>query len=455
MRTLLAIALSLAATTAAATDPSWLRTIGTRSHDAAFGLAADPQGGVYLGFVAPAKLDFSSLGLSGAFEPVGSHDSIVLAFAPDGNAKWQQTISGAGRTEVRDVAVTGRGDVLAVGYFFETLEAPEGALRAKGGSDLFIVRIDDDGKRLSTRTFGSKGSESAVGVAAWRGGSVVVGSFEHAIRFGDNEGKPRILAGRGGRDAFVALFDHAGEVVAAHAFGGPGADSALAVAARPGGGFDVLLAHHGGVLVGDQEIGSAGADALLLRFDAEGVLALTQTIASAGPDAFEALAVDSDDRPWVGGRVVSEGALRIGRREQRWLSQGSSDGLVLQLDTDLTLRKAVQFGNDGADSVQGLATGTQGGVLLAAAGVGKLTLGGHALEFDLPQAYVARLNAEGEFTAAAATRSSGVTQSTALSALPGGRYALAGIFEGKIEQAAGESQSVVGKADVFLRNDRW
>ena len=423
----------------------WTRALATRSHDLAFGLAADARGRLYAGTIFQARFDAAAHGGSGRHAPQGANDSWVFALAPDGSPRWARPIAGEGRTELRDLALTAEGRVVAAGYFLgEAVLGGARRARALAGADAFVAAFDADGAPLWLARHGGKGADAALALAPHARGVVVAGSFEHAIGLGEEApGRARVLRSAGRRDAWIARLDRDGRVVAAEAHGGSGDDRAIAVAAAPDGGYAVL------VLRGAAPGASSGTDdALVLRYDVGGALVARATIAQDGADGYDAIAIASDGAVWIGGRSSAAGALEAGGERHRLEHAGSSDAVLVVFDPALAKARVVRFGNEGADTIERLAPADDGAMYVAGGGVGSIALGRRRHEAPGPRAWVARVEPDGRIAGSTLHAAEGITQATGLVALRDGRVALLGLFEKTLD--ADPPLRVLGKTDAFV-----
>ena len=449
MRPTVLLALVLSGGVAAA---DWTRTPSTRSHDLAFGLAAAPDGTLYAGTIFQARFDAAPHGGAGATAPQGRNDSWVFAFQPDGAPRWARRIGGQGLTELRGLARLEGGRVAAAGYFLGDAAHERGTpVQSVGGADAFVAAFEPDGAPAWLASLGGKGADVALAVAAVGDGLVVAGSFEYAMRAGDANGAPRVLRAAGRRDAFVVRLDADGNVTDARAFGGPGDDRALAVAAAPDGGYAVLVAHQGGVALERTVVATRGGDdALVLAFDAGGALRGHAALGHDGPDTFESLAVASDGAVWVGGQFVGTPVLALAGRSEPLRSAGSSDVALVRYAPGFADARVVRLGNAAADTLTQLAPGVDGTVLVAGSGSGEVELGPARYESEGPRAWIARVDAGGRVRASLPVEADGITQATGLVGLDAGRVAIAGVYEKAMPLAGRPPMKVLGKTDVFV-----
>lgn len=445
-----ALLLLLSGATGAA---DWTRALATRSHDLAFGLAADGSGRLYAGTIFQARFDASAFGGPGVHVPQGRNDSWVFALDLQGRSRWARPIVGAGVTELRDLASTASGRVVATGYYLDgvQLDAAREA-SAIGGADVFIAAYEADGGPAWLRSFGGKGADVALALAATReAGIVVAGSFEHAMRVGEAGGAPRVLRSAGRRDAFIARLDDDGEVLDAVAFGGPGDDRAIALAASPDGGFAALVLHGPGLDLDGRKLESRGGDeALVLRFDRTGRRVATASLGHEGPDTFESIAVAGDGAVWVGGQFVGRRGLDVAGQRHELRSAGSSDIVVVRFAPSLESASVHSFGNAAADTLARIVPAADGDAFVAGAGSGVIALGKRRYDAPGPRAWVARLGVDGAVRASTLLAAEGISQVTALAPLGGDRVAVLGLYEKSLEVPAARPVKALGKTDPFV-----
>ncbi|HET9482994.1 MAG TPA: hypothetical protein VFO79_03485, partial [Xanthomonadales bacterium] len=340
----------------------------------------------------------------------------------------------------------------AAGYYLDTVEhGDRQRAAAVAGADAFVAAFDRDGTPAWLRSFGGKGADTALSLAATRAGLVVVGSFEHAVRFGERDGMPHVLQSSGGRDAFVARLGDDGAVLDAIRIGGPGDDRAIAVAAAPDGGYVVLALHQGGVAIGDRRIETRGGDdGLLLRFDAEGKLLATVAIGHTGPDTWDAVTVTGEGSVWLGGGFVGSPSLEVAGRSHALRSAGSSDVVLLAFDASLREARVHTLGNAAADTLAGLVPAPGGGIYAVGSGSGTVTLGKNRHDAPGPRAWVAEFAPDGKVRASRLFAADGITQATGLAALDAGRVAVLGLFEKSLERPDGEPIEALGKTDGYV-----
>jgi hypothetical protein len=154
---------------------------------------------------------------------------VVLAKLDGQGARvWTHTFFGAcadpatenGAPEIAGVGVDRAGNVYLAGDLTTgggPLDFGGGALANAGGRDVFVASFDPTGQHRWSKRFGNGADQSARGVAVSPEGLVAItGSLEGSVDFGGG-----VYKSAGKSDAFIAVFDSAGQPIASHSFGDP------------------------------------------------------------------------------------------------------------------------------------------------------------------------------------------------------------------------------------------
>lgn len=157
--------------------------------------------------------------LAGHTTPAGTGepDGWVVELRGDGRFQWDRSFGGPGADRLRAAAAIPGGGVVLAG---ETV--PEGG----GDPDLWLLRLDEDGGEVWSRSYGGAFEEAASSVLVLEDGSILVSGHTWS-------------EGSGGSDALLLKVDSAGEVQWSRTFGGLGQEKGLCLIALPGGGFAV------------------------------------------------------------------------------------------------------------------------------------------------------------------------------------------------------------------------
>ncbi len=203
----------------------WRRYFGGTNNDRAHGVVqADDGGYVMAGFSESDDFDISNT--------KGSYDFWVVKVDKNGSMLWESSFGGTGIEIAYDITKTQDGGYAVVGNTFST---DTDVSKNNGESDLWIIKIDDDGNLLWERTFGGSGFDAGHGIhTTVEGGFVIAGNTKSTD--GDT------TENNGENDLWVLKTDAEGNLLHQQSFGGSQLDF----------GYDILETQDGSlVLVGD------------------------------------------------------------------------------------------------------------------------------------------------------------------------------------------------------------
>jgi hypothetical protein len=306
------------------------------------------------------------------------------------------------------------------------------------------------------RGFGGPGRERATGVAPDRGGTVyTVGQVAGEATWGSIRVTPA------GPDALVASLDKNGQVVWAHALGGPGADEARAVAILPEGDVFVVGSFSGTADFdpgpGRTELASAGStDVFVLRLRPGGELVWARRLGGSQEDTGLDIAVDTRGVYVAGSFQGLMDAGQVDAGPSRLGSAGKADGFVAKLDLSGTTQWTQRIGGPQNDEARSLAVDTNGEIWVAGsfeekAGIGQE--GGTPLESaGKSDGFLARLRPEGAVLWSGRIGGKKEDAVTAVAVGAAGVW-FTGYFTGTADFDPGSSITTmagVGKADAFV-----
>lgn len=167
-------------------------------------------------------------------------DVTLVRYGAAGSESWRRRFV-TSNVRVAAIAAAPDGGVVLVATYDVRWTSPGRAPFEDRviGSDVAVVAMDAAGAVRWQRFITSTGWDTAGGVVAEGDRVVVTGSLGGRFDFG---GGP--LVGRGDHDAFVAIYDAAGEHVASHVFGGGGSETHVVAAFAPDG--DLFVAGFSG-----------------------------------------------------------------------------------------------------------------------------------------------------------------------------------------------------------------
>ena len=203
----------------------WRRYFGGTNNDRAHGVVqADDGGYVMAGFSESDDFDISNT--------KGSYDFWVVKVDKNGSMLWESSFGGTGIEIAYGISKTNDGGYAVVGNTFST---DTDISKNNGESDLWLIKIDDDGNLLWEKTFGGSGFEAGHGVYTTEKGGFVIAGNSKSMDGDTTENK-------GENDLWLLQTDASGNLIHQQSFGGSQLDF----------GYDVLETTDGAlVLVGN------------------------------------------------------------------------------------------------------------------------------------------------------------------------------------------------------------
>jgi hypothetical protein len=125
------------------------------------GVASDAGRNVYIaGRYTGANIPFST------GQPATGSDAFVASLTPELASRWSIPLGGIGGQEVRAITAINEGGAFVTGTFDATFATPgDSAVPGKGDTDIFVVRLDGNGKVVWKSTFGGAGADWASSIA--------------------------------------------------------------------------------------------------------------------------------------------------------------------------------------------------------------------------------------------------------------------------------------------------
>lgn len=257
----------------------WLVQRGTAERDCAYGAAVDTAGNVYVTGYTGAGLDGQS--------HIGDWDIFLSKFGSGGNWIWTRQVGTGQKDEGRAVATDPAGNILMTGYARGDFHG----IPRVGSADVVISKYNTGGTRLWSALFGSTEVDESFGIACDASGNVFVTGWCS----GSIDGTPYL----GNGDNFLAKYSPSGTQLWLRQWGTVNKDTGYAVAADAAGNVYVS-GYTAGSLYG-APLGER--DAFLAKYSAAGNLLWGRQFGTAGHDQAWGVAVDADDNVYVTGQT--------------------------------------------------------------------------------------------------------------------------------------------------------
>lgn len=298
-------------------DPSGKHLWSLRAGDDADGQTArsvtfDKDGNVLLAGQFAGVLDFGKNPLTAS----GGADAFVAKFDKAGAHTWSHRYGGDGKTTAAAVRTDAAGNVVLVGDFAFTVDftgagVDAGAgLTSQGGSDVFVVKLDKDGKHVWSKAFGGAAKRQAgEGLAIDGAGNLLVAStFEGTISFNGPDaglvdpGYPTF----GASNVAIAKLTPSGEHVWSKAFGDAARQFVRGAVFDRDGNVVIAGQFTGAIDFGGGPLNSPAKSLFIAKFDPNGGHVWSRKFGDTGEVSPDGLTTDSAKNVIFAGRFAGK-----------------------------------------------------------------------------------------------------------------------------------------------------
>jgi uncharacterized protein (DUF2249 family) len=364
-------------------DPlSWALSLGSTGSDGVTAIANDASGNLYCAGDFEGGIDFdpghnlTKLNASGP-------EHFVAKYGASGNLLWAVDIGKGGR--VRDISVNSSGvfvlsdensqltrldvngkiqwvkdlrgkgsavgmamvaDVYAniyiAGSFAGSVDFDMGSsefeLNARGGSDIFLMRIDNYGDFDWVRRLGGTSDvESATEVAFDPKGDLYLGGYFSGRADFDPSTAEFNIVSNGATDLFIGKYDKLGNLLWVKTVGAEGKDEGLSTMVSDHTGAVVVGGQFSGTLDFDPsetpyELLAEKTDAFILKLDATGKFVWAARMGGNGNETLSGLALDAGKNIYITGTFQNSADFDPGNDFANLVATGNPDGFLVRLD---------------------------------------------------------------------------------------------------------------------------
>jgi len=169
----------------------WDKTFGGKEWDGAKSIIQSKDGG------------FITVGWTYS-KGAGDRDIWIIKIDKDGNKIWDKTFGGKKREEVYSIKQTKDGGYIVAGCTYS---------KGAGDRDMWIIKIDEDGKKIWDKTFGGKERDAVYSIIQTKDGGFILAGSTHS-------------KGAGDRDVWIVKIDKNGNKIWDKTLGGKKSDEA-------------------------------------------------------------------------------------------------------------------------------------------------------------------------------------------------------------------------------------
>lgn len=304
----------------------WSFNYGDNSTQHGIKVLVDGNGGViYLARIYGA-VDLSGAGDTGeVLKAAGGNEILIFKLDTDGQFIWSRMFGDKESERSERMVIDSQGDVIMTGVFPTTIAFGDNEFTSAGMRDAFVVKLDGaTGNTMFASQFGGTEDDYGFGVDVDAADSIfVTGRFGGTIEIGGT-----MLTSAGGLDIYVAELSPTGVPQWARSFGGSGADEVHDLRVQQNGNIVLLGGMTGTMNFGGPDLVSAGSrDVFLATLDPTGNHVWSARYGDAN-DQFEPDGLDT----WLTLALHSSGNIYIGGSLYGSLSFGAGGDLTANGD---------------------------------------------------------------------------------------------------------------------------
>lgn len=374
-------------------------TFGGTSGDSGNSLAIDPQGNIYSFGHIQGTVDFDPGANTANWTSSVGEQVAIAKYDPSGGLIWVTGIAGTGENGSSASAVDQDGNLYVTGFFSGTADFDTGPgvaqIASSSAFDAYVLKINGDGEYQWADRFTAANLDIGTGVSIDTDGDVYTTRWS-ASNWGTSD-----------RGTFTTRLDSNGNEIWTNAVDGPHYDSIVHVDTDADGNV-----YTSGVFTGTVDFdpgggvatltSAGGRDAYLMKTDADGNFIWVRQFGGATDDHGGTFDLDTAGNIYMSGNFTGTADLDPGAGTAAVTSSGGEDVFVAKLDSDGGFIWGNQLGASGNVSTGGLAVDAAGNVYTTGSFAGTLDADpGAGVEAVVSaggnDAYVSKLNADGEF----------------------------------------------------------
>lgn len=255
----------------------------------------------------------------------------LVRLGAEGGILWQQTYGTNTADFLADLQPGAGGGYVMAGR----------AVVGTANTNAEIIRVDEDGNLLWTRTYGGAGADSFSSIRATADGGYIAAGGSSTAAGADKTG---LHYGKG--DVWVVKLDAAGNKSWDRSYGGAGVDLASTIIQTADGGY-LVSASSDSRPGGNKKAPLIGRrDAWLIRLNANGDKLWERTLGTPGDDALTFAA------PLPNGQFLLSGYAGVPKRGPKAIKNfGGTDGWAVLINTDGTTAWERRYGAASTDAL--------------------------------------------------------------------------------------------------------
>ena len=315
----------------------WAKSMGESSYDEGSSILIDDSGNVCLTGFFKGTVDFDPGEATLELTSNGDKDVFIQKLNSNGDLIWAKSVGGTSTDQGFSIADDVSGNLYIAGQYKGTVDFDPGAetlnLTSNGATDAFILKLDNSGNFIWSKSTGGTNSDLAYSIAADALGNLyATGIYTGTVDFDPNAGIFDLIS-NGIYDAYIQKIDSDGNFIWVKSMGGPSTDEGYSIAT------DVL----GNVYAAGRFKGTADFDpgeetfnlssngqndVFMAKLNGSGDFVWAKSIGGSDHDTGYSIATDANGNVYVTGYYIGTVDLDPGEGILNLISNGAADIFV-------------------------------------------------------------------------------------------------------------------------------
>lgn len=292
----------------------------------------------------------------------------VCVYAQSPSLEWAKSMGGPLGDYGNSIAVSKSGSIYCVGSFQGTVDfdpdpTKKFNLTSSGSNNVFITKLDADGKFVWAKALTGTLSDYAYSIALDKQGNVyTAGAFFGTVDFDPGTGTA-YASSMGGEDIFITKLDSSGNLLWVKTMGSSDDDKAVSITTDKSGNVYATGSFSGGTNF-DPSSGSSylypsgASDIFVLKLNSSGSFVWVRQMGGSSSDYGAAIATDTSNNVYTSGYFW--GTAQFGYAS--FTSAGNADMFISKQDSAGAFIWAKQMGGSSDDYQAGIAVDKKGNV---------------------------------------------------------------------------------------------
>ena len=306
--------------------PNWIQTLYCPEYSGVEGVMVSDAGVITMLGWFYDSLQIGNILLA----HTGSMSVFISRFGKNGNPLEAEIILSDFRGNIKASVIDSEGQLFLGGTFKRKIILGPKVYDAKGGEDVFIFQINNQGEILNSMAIGGTGKDNIEGMLWMKDKLLVYGTFEKELPFGDT-----LLRSAGKSDGFLALLNSSLSYSSAKAIGGNGTDELVAVNSDASGNLYLTGSYKRSLRLGQSTYHSQGeSDIFYAKLDTNLQFVNVNSWGGKGKDSPTDIFVNTERQVFITGIynkpfIIGSDTLMVENRfSNGFLSMVSSSGQV-------------------------------------------------------------------------------------------------------------------------------